>query len=105
MKEDRFMELRKHLDKYCEDILTTKGMAYSGKEDKLGNFKRLSTMVRLTPVEVWFVYFMKHVDAVASYVREEYKDSESIEGRIADIRNYADLLYAIVNEEEDEDGV
>ena len=86
----------------CFGIMRTKGMAYSGKEDKLGNFKRVAQLLKQTPLMVWFVYFTKHFDAIASYIRGEYKDSEPIEGRIKDGINYFFLLYGLIKEKENE---
>jgi len=39
----------------------------------------------------WWVYFRKHVDAMASYVCSGKVESEGLTGRINDIRNYAVL--------------
>lgn len=76
-----------------------KGLSYSGLDDKLGNFKRLAVMLNLDPKEVWFVYFVKHFDAITAYIRGEYHDTEPIYGRILDMRNYCDLLFALVKEQ------
>ena len=82
----------------CKKILTSKGMAYSGKEDRLGNFKRISKTADVPIKKVWFTFFSKHVDAIASFVRGEYFDTELIEGRIWDAINYLCLLAAIITE-------
>jgi len=100
MKIEEFKKVRGELNSICEEIQYHKGLAYSGKEDKLGNFKRIARLLNTTPESVLFVYLMKHIDAIASYVRGEYCDSEKIEGRIADVRNYMDLLYGLVKEKE-----
>lgn len=82
----------------CFDIMKTKGQSYSGKEDKLGNFKRLAVLTNSTPEKVLFIYLMKHVDAISSFIREEYTDSEAIKGRIMDVINYMFLLAGLLKE-------
>jgi hypothetical protein len=84
----------------CMEIMKSKGEAYSGRVDKLGNFKRIADMANLHVLHVWFTYFVKHFDALTAYIRGEYKDSESIDGRIMDMVNYLFLLYAILHEVE-----
>jgi len=99
MTPERFNELlTKELLPQCYKILNTKGMAYSGGEDKLGNFKRGEILSGVSPIIVWFIYFLKHFDALSSYIKEEYKDSEPINGRIIDMINYLFLLYALLEE-------
>lgn len=83
----------------CYKIMESKGISYSGLEDKLGNFKRISKLTNVNPEKVLFVYLMKHIDAISSYIREEYKDSEHIKGRILDVINYMFLLSALLKEQ------
>ena len=82
----------------CKDIRTSKGIAYSGKEDKLGNFKRCAALSGMPIEKAWFIYFVKRFDALSSYIRGEYVDSEPIDGRIMDLINYLFLLYAIIKD-------
>ncbi len=71
----------------------------SGLEDKLGNFKRCAKLADTTPEKALFIYVCKHWDALSSYIRGEYKDSESIKGRIQDIINYMFLLSGLLKEQ------
>ena len=83
----------------CMAIMKSKGEAYAGQEDKLGNFKRCAKLAGVVVKKAWFIYFVKHFDALSSFIRDEYKDSEPIEGRILDQINYLFLLYGILKEE------
>lgn len=98
MKNKEFYTLTDELYKLCLEIMKSKGEAYSGQEDKLGNFKRVAKSLAMTPYQVWYVYFAKHLDSLASWIRQEYKDSEPIEGRIKDLINYLFLLHALIIE-------
>ena len=101
MKVDEFNKiLEADLLPKCLPIMNSKGIAYSGQEDKLGNFKRCGKLAGVHPKIAWFIYFCKHFDALSSYIRGEYKDCEKIEGRIMDLINYLFLLYALIKEEE-----
>lgn len=82
----------------CFKVMNTKGLAYSGKEDKLGNFKRCGVLAGMPTTKAWLAYFVKHFDAICSWIRGGYNDSEPIEGRIVDAINYLFLLYAIISE-------
>jgi len=84
----------------CFKIMGSKGVAYSGQEDKLGNFKRGAALTGSEPKKVLFIYMMKHIDSIASFIRNEYKDSEPIESRIEDVINYCFLLYGLIKEKQ-----
>lgn len=101
MTTERLMELREKLDKICGEILEAKGNAYICNSDRLSNFKAVSNMLGICPLAVWEVYFLKHLFAVNNYIRDGKEGPEGIESNIADLRNYIDLLYAIVNEREE----
>ena len=99
MKSDELYKLiNEELLPDCMEIMKSKGEAYSGQEDKLGNFKRCAKLAGVGIKKAWFIYFVKHLDALSSYVRGEYKDSEPIDGRIKDLINYLFLLYGIIKE-------
>lgn len=85
----------------CLEIMDSKGVAYSGMDDKFGNFNRIAGLLNLDRTEVWSVYFHKHIDAIDAYIRGEYEDSESIYGRIMDAINYLLLLYGMITERGD----
>jgi len=86
----------------CFKIMQSKGEAYSGVEDKLGNFKRCGKLAGVDTKKAWYIYFVKHFDALSSFIRGEYNDCEPIDGRIKDLINYLFLLQAIIKEEENE---
>ena len=79
-------------------LMETKGKEYSSDADCLANFKDCDS-IGLDPEKKLWVYLSKHLSSIASYVKngEEYS-SETIEGRIADARNYLALLYMLIRE-------
>ena len=90
--------LEKEILPECFAIMQSKGESYSGKEDKLGNFKRCASLAGVPVEKAWFIYFVKHFDSLSAYIREEYHDSEPIKGRIQDLINYLFLLIGILKE-------
>ena len=77
-------------------LLSSKGIEYSGKEDRFNNFNKLGTELNLTPEKILWIYLKKHLDGILSYINGEYTGGEPIMGRINDARNYLALLAGMV---------
>ena len=89
MKTERFEQIIKDdLLSLCSKVRIDKGSAYASSQDALSNFKRCSVLSGADIEKVWFVFFVKHFDALSSYLRGEYKDSEPIKMRLVDMINY-----------------
>jgi len=101
MTKERFKDVREQLNAACEKLLGQKGKEYTrGQDDRLANFKGIAEQMNTTPLLVWYIFFYKHIDAIAYYIsHEDIALSESIDSRIMDARNYLDLLYALLHEE------
>ena len=102
MKAQAFYDLTEELIDSCLKIMKAKGLAYSGNSDSFANFRRVAKNLSMSQYDVWYVYFAKHLDSLASWIREEYSDSEPITGRIKDLINYLFLLYGMIKEDEKE---
>ena len=80
-----------------DKILFAKGLEYTqGSEDRGANFKRLAERLGVDPLTVWFIYFHKQVDGIASYVKFGKEYSEPIEGRFDDAMNYLVLGLSLI---------
>lgn len=105
MNAETFEQLRKYITELREDIMGSKGDAYRNSDDVLANFKRIAASLGLTATEVCLVYFDKHVDSLHTWTKtaalakrldndiDQSSGGESIVGRIADVLNYAELLF------------
>jgi len=83
----------------CLETMQKKGDTYAGEgQDKFANFKRIASTFGIDQKFVAMVYLSKHLDAIASYMRKEYNDPESIEGRIKDAINYLLIIYGMIKE-------
>jgi hypothetical protein len=86
-------------------IVTAKRPEYTeGHIDVLNNFKVVAREVGLTPIQVWYVYFRKHVASISQFAKNpDLLQSEPIRGRICDAMNYLELLNALVIENQKTD--
>lgn len=98
MTNTDFETFRAIFHQECTDILFKKGADYSSDADRLANFKRLADRLGMHDMQVWAVYFIKHIDAILTYCRTLAVQSENIRGRFADARNYLDLGLALIEE-------
>lgn len=84
----------------CDQIMDRKGHDYtSGANDRLANFKGIAARLDVSPSLVWAIYFLKHIDALATWASGKPIKSESLYSRFVDARNYLDLGLAIAVEE------
>ena len=84
-------------------IFSSKGDDYTNDDsDRLANFKRNAKLTGMTSGQVWSIYFMKHIDAILTYIRTGKLSSEGLIGRINDARNYLVLLACLFQEAQDE---
>lgn len=108
MNSKDFMNARAGLNSKCNEILEDRGPAYAGANeqgDRFANFKLIANLFGNfdvnpnDPKAVLMVYLLKHVFSVLAFIGQGTEGDEKIEGRLADIRNYVDLLYALIREE------
>ena len=104
MTPAEFAKLIEETHQKERDILTSKGKEYArSATDVLANFKRTAESLGVRPEQAWGSHFIKHVDAILSYVKnEKVFSSEGIEGRIYDAANYLLLLLGILKEKNTE---
>lgn len=96
-------EFELYYDKLVEaekKLLESKGIEYSGKEDRFNNFRKLGIELKMAPEKVLWVYLKKHLDGILSYIHGEYAGGEPIIGRINDARNYLALLAGMIDSNE-----
>lgn len=69
--------------------------------DVLANFKETAKRYGITPLQVFGVFFQKHITAIDAYIKNpDRKASEPIPDRIADAINYLELFNALAYEKE-----
>tara|TARA_Y100001937_G_scaffold10196_1_gene12493 strand:- start:817 stop:1125 length:309 start_codon:yes stop_codon:yes gene_type:complete len=102
MTQKEFIETKRYILKKAEDIMNAKQPEYTNKSiDVLNNFKSTAESIGITPMEVWAVFFNKHIQAILSHAGDpNLKQAEPIESRFADAINYLTLGFALLKEKE-----
>ena len=95
-----FEEYYDELIKMEKELLSRKGIEYSGKEDRFSNFGKLENDLNLSREKILWIFLKKHLDGILSYINGGYVGGEPIIGRINDARNYLALLAGMIKEKE-----
>lgn len=105
MKSEERLKIIKRLHEDELAMIETKGREYTGGAeagndlDTLHNFKDVAEQTGMTALQCWGVYFLKHISAIMTYVKDPERDlSEPIDGRIMDARTYLGLLQCLIDE-------
>jgi|TARA_R110001606_G_scaffold289416_1_gene437425 hypothetical protein len=98
MTKQEFQETRKYILEKAQDIMDAKQPEYTNKSiDVLYNFISTAKSIGIEPMEVWAVFFNKHVQAILSHAGDpNMKQAEPIESRYADAINYLFLGFALL---------
>ena len=103
MTVEKRLELVNSLHDEAIKIMIAKGNAYAGGQDSLANFKRNAERLGLSKYQIWGVYFNKHIDAINNAIKDNPEHpidkTEGLEGRIIDAKNYLDILYCLLHED------
>jgi len=77
----------------------TKGREYAHDADRFANFRRLYATTVIKDKQVAYVYLVKHLDSIASFMKtgQEFS-SEKIRGRIVDAITYLTLIAGMIDE-------
>ena len=86
MNSEQLIKLRREIFQTVEFTMDNKGKEYSGKEDRLANFKRNGKNLGLPPECIWAVYCGKHWDSLMSFLKElnTGKDIKEIEENLSE---------------------
>ena len=96
MDRETFDRISQELHDLSEKIMKEKRPAYTvGSTNVLENFDSIGKKLGIDPGTIAFVYFTKHVDAIANFFKGGYQDPEPIGTRFADAMSYLKLMYAI----------
>ena len=101
MNQKKFQESKKSLDAYAKAIMDAKQPEYTNKSiDVLHNFKSTAESIGITPMEVWAVFFNKHIQAILSHAGDPHMhQAEPIDSRYSDALNYLFLGFALLVED------
>ena len=101
MNLEQYLQIRMELIEFSDEVAASKREEYTGQsQDILYNFKRIADRLGMSPLQVWAVYFNKHVDSVNTFIKGEASVSEPMSSRFADMLNYLFLGICLIIEEE-----
>ena len=97
MNTVEYNQVVKELNEHRLKIISAKRPEYTeGHPDALHNFKVVAEEIGITPEQVWYVYFRKHVASISQYAKApDKKTAEPIWERISDCINYLEILAAL----------
>lgn len=102
MTHKEFLQVKQELLEFADEVAAPKRVEYTGdSDDALNNFKRIANRLGMSPLQVWAVYFNKHVDSVNTFIKGNDAVSEPMGSRFADMLNYLFLGIALIIEEEE----
>ena len=98
MNKQEFEETKQYLLKQCQSIMDAKQPEYTQKNlDVLNNFKTTAESIGIEPMEVWAVFFNKHIQAILTHAGDpNMHQAEPIESRYADAINYLFLGFSLI---------
>ena len=101
MNQKEFQETRQYILDKAQDIMDAKQPEYTNKSiDVLKNFKSTAKSIGIQPMEVWAVFFNKHIQAILSHSGDpNMHQAEPIDSRYADALNYLFLGFAMLVED------
>ena len=90
------------MDKIWNKVSTTRTagqLEYAADEENVfANFERTAKSLNLSKEQVLWVFFMKHIDGISSYLKAHKSQREDVTGRITDAIVYLCLLWGMIED-------
>jgi len=102
MNQKEYQETREYILNKAQDIMDAKQPEYTNKSiDVLNNFKTTAESIGIKPMEVWAVFFNKHIQAILTHAgNPNMIQAEPINSRYADAINYLFLGFSLLVDEQ-----
>ena len=103
MKHADMLKLLSAIFEQVELIHTEGQKEYAMNEDNVfANFERVSEQTGIDREMVLWVYLMKHIDGIASYLKGHRSQREAVQGRLTDAIVYLCILWGMIEEDTNE---
>ena len=103
MKHKEMLTFINYIFDKVSDMHTKGQKEYAMDEDNVfANFERIAEQTNFDKKMVLWIYFMKHVDGIASYLKGHKSQREKVQGRFTDAIVYLCILWGMVEDEENE---
>ena len=93
-------EMHKLMDTIIEEVTLTRDQGqkeYAHDEDNVfANFDRVANQTNTDRKFVLWIYLMKHIDGIASYLKGHRSQREEVQGRLTDAIVYLCILWGMI---------
>ena len=97
MKHNEMLRLINAIFEQVESMHTEGQKEYAMDEDNVfANFERIANQTGQNKEMVLWVYIMKHIDGIASYLRGHRSQREEVQGRLTDAIVYLCILWGMI---------
>ena len=99
MTKDEHQDLMDTIWKEVTNTRSAGQLEYAAdKENVFANFESTSKSLNLSKEQVLWVFLMKHIDGISSYLKGHESQRENVTGRITDAIVYLCLLWGMVED-------
>ena len=101
MKHTEMLSLINAIFEQVETIHTEGQKEYAMDEDNVfANFDRIANQINMDREIVLWVYLMKHIDGIASYLKGHRSQREEVQGRLTDAIVYLCILWGMIESQD-----
>ena len=99
MKHEQMLDLIHNIFEKVRTIHTEGQKEYAMDEDNvIANFERISKQTDIDRKMVLWVYLMKHIDGICSYIKGHRSQREKVQGRLTDAIVYLCILWGMIED-------
>jgi len=100
MKHEEMLEQIDYIFGEVKRIHTAGQKEYAMNEDNVfANFERISEQTGFDRKMVLWIYLMKHIDGIASFLKGHRSQREDVQGRLTDAIVYLCILWGMIEGE------
>ena len=100
MKHEEMLEQIDYIFGEVKRIHTAGHKEYAMNEDNVfANFERISEQTGFDRKMVLWIYLMKHIDGIASFLKGHRSQREDVQGRLTDAIVYLCILWGMIEGE------
>lgn len=95
-------ELMSDVFEECVNVHAVANKEYAAESNALANFDEVGKDAGVPPERVWYVLASKHWRGIRAWITGFRSQREDVRGRIKDLIVYLVLLYAIIDNQQEE---
>ena len=100
MKHKEMLDLIDNIFDHVTNMHTNGQKEYAMNEDSVfANFERIAEQTGQDKKMILWIYLMKHIDGIASYIKGHRSQREDVQGRLTDSIVYLCILWGMIEGE------